>query len=65
MSWQLKPAVAEILEKGGDFAGLSRDEALVLMRLELHSREAYALMETANWMSRRQFDTNGQEHFRI
>lgn len=65
MSWKLKPAVAEILEKGGDFAGISRDEALVLMRLELHSREAYALMETANRMSRRQFDNKGEKHFHI
>ncbi len=65
MSWKLKQAVAAILEKGGDFAGISRDEALTLMRLELHSREGYALMETANRMSRRQFGNKGEKHFHI
>lgn len=65
MSWKLNPAVAEILDRGADFGGISRDEALTLMRVGLHSREAYALMETANRMSRRQFGNKGERHFHI
>jgi biotin synthase len=65
MSWKLNQAVAEILTKGADFGGISRDEALTLMRVELDSREAYALMETANRMSRRHFGNKGEMHFHI
>lgn len=65
MSWKLNQAVAAILTKGADFGGISRDEALALMRVELDSREAYALMETANRMSRRQFGNKGEKHFHI
>jgi biotin synthase len=65
MGWKLSPRVAEILEKGGDFGGISREEALALMRLDLHSRETYALMQTANRMSRRQFRSKGEKHFHI
>lgn len=65
MGWKLSPAVAEILDKGADFAGISREEALILMRLGLESKESYALMETANRMSRRQFRNKGERHFHI
>ncbi len=65
MGWELTPAVAEILEKGGDFTGISREEALILMRLGLESKETYALMGTANRMSRRQFGNKGETHFHI
>lgn len=35
------------------------------MRLELHSRETYALMHTANRMTREQFNSKGENHFHI
>jgi len=35
------------------------------MRLELHTRETYALMETANRLSREQFNGKGENHFHI
>jgi len=65
MSWRLNLAIDDILKKGGDFGGLTRDEALRLMRLPLHGRETYALMETANRMSREQFGPKGENHFHI
>jgi biotin synthase len=65
MSWQLSPAVSGILQKGAAFDGLNRDEALALMALPLHSREVYALMQTADCMSREQFRAKGENHFHI
>ena len=65
MTWRLDSAVADILKKGGGFAGLDRDEALQLLRLPLHSKETYALMETADRMSREQFGAKGENHFHI
>jgi biotin synthase len=35
------------------------------MRIDLQSKETYALMETANGMSRRQFANKGEKHFHI
>ncbi len=65
MSWKIPPAIAEILNKANDFEKISRDEALALMRIGLHSKAAYALMETANRMSRQQFGNKGEKHFHI
>jgi len=65
MSWKISHKIADILNKGSDNAGIDRDEALVLMQLELHSRETYALMETANRLSREQFNGKGENHFHI
>jgi len=65
MSWRVAPDIAEILKKGGDFAGVSRAEAMALMHLDTHSREAYALMQTADAMSRRQFGRKGENHLHI
>lgn len=65
MSFQLSPAIEEILKKGGDFSGISREEALALMRIDLQSAENYALMETANRMSRSRFKSKGEKHFHI
>ena len=65
MGWQISPAIGDILVKGGGFAGISRDEALTLLRLPLQTREVYALMETANRMSRQQFGDKGENHFHI
>ena len=65
MSWRIDPAVGDILDKGRDGAGISRDEALRLMHLGLESRETYALMESANALSRARFGSKGENHFHI
>ena len=65
MSWHLQPQIGDILKKGAAFEGLMRKEALTLMALPLHSRETYALMQTANEMSREQFGNKGENHFHI
>jgi biotin synthase len=65
MSWQISPKVAEILKKGASGEGLGRQEALTLMALPLHAKETYALMETANTLSREQFGHKGENHFHI
>lgn len=65
MSWRISPKIAAILDKGCDCGGITRDEALSLMQIELHSRETYALMETANRLSREQFNGKGENHFHI
>lgn len=65
MGWGITAKVATILQKGAAFEGLDRQEALSLMALPLHSKEVYALMETANHMSRQQFGPKGENHFHI
>jgi biotin synthase len=65
MSWKISHKTEDILNKGSDNAGIDREEALSLMRLELHTRETYALMETANRLSREQFNGKGENHFHI
>jgi hypothetical protein len=52
MSWKISPQVADILRKAQQFEELSTGEIVVLLRLELCSGEAYALMCAANRMSR-------------
>jgi biotin synthase len=65
MTWKLSAKIDNILQKGVDFAGIDREEALALMHIALHSKEAYALMETANQMSRDGFSQKGELHFHI
>ncbi|HMA86269.1 MAG TPA: radical SAM protein [Desulfosalsimonadaceae bacterium] len=65
MSWQIVAKIDEILKKGADFVGIDRDDAIELMHLDLHSREVYALMQTANQMTRQQFQSKGENHFHI
>ncbi len=65
MAWKITPAIEEILRKGRDGVGLERDQALALVHLELESRETYALMESANHLSRGQFGRKGERHFHI
>ena len=65
MSWKISPKISDILNKGSDHTSIDREEALSLMRLELLSREAHALMETANSLSRNQFNGKGENHFHI
>lgn len=65
MSWGTVLPIGEILSKAADGNGITRDEALRLMQVEMHSEEAYALMQTANWMSHRLFGNKGEIHFHI
>jgi len=65
MGWQLSPHFADILKKGAALEGIRRDEALDLLALPLHGRETYALMQTADQMSRERFGNKGENHFHI
>ena len=65
MSWKLSDRIGDILKRGAAFEGIGRTEATVLMRLGLQSRETYALMETANAMSRERFGNKGERHLHI
>lgn len=65
MGWRIDPEVGETLKKAADGAGIEKDEALRLMRVEMHSREFYGLMQTANRMSRDLFGDKGEIHFHI
>jgi biotin synthase len=65
MSWKIASDVEVILERGSGGEGIDRQQALTLMALALHTKEAYALMETANRLSRDQFNGKGENHFHI
>ncbi|MGD9947009.1 MAG: radical SAM protein [Desulfobulbus sp.] len=65
MAWTIAPTIEEILSKGRDGVPLERDEALALAHLELESRETYALMESADYLSRSRFGQKGERHFHI
>lgn len=57
--------IAEILKKAEMMEPLTHDDALSLMRIERHTRAAYAVMEAANRMSRIHFKSKGENHFHI
>ncbi|MFH1057743.1 MAG: radical SAM protein [Pseudomonadota bacterium] len=59
------PRTSEILDKAQDMAGIGPEEAVHLLRLELCSPEAYAVMALANQMSRQSFGGKGERHFHI
>jgi biotin synthase len=65
MGWTISPAVGEILSKSEDLGGISASEAVMLLRLDPHSKEVYALMETASRLSRTAFGGKGERHFHI
>lgn len=65
MSWGIDARVSEILKKALIGGGIGEEEALELMHVEVLSREFYALMETANRLSRQQFGDKGEIHFHI
>ncbi len=65
MSWKIDSDIAEILKKGACLEGISRREALRLLKLEPGSREFYALLATADSISRRSFGNKGENHFHI
>ncbi len=64
MGWQIQPNIGNILEKALD-DGISRDEAKTLIHMTLHSKETYALMETADRLSRDTFGLKGENHLHI
>ncbi|MBC2713604.1 MAG: hypothetical protein HGJ94_22210 [Desulfosarcina sp.] len=65
MKQELEPRIAEILKKALDIVPVNREEALTLMRVPLHTKECYALMEAANRLSRSQFGNKGENHYHI
>ncbi len=65
MSWKISSKVEAILERGAEGESIERDQALYLLAIPLHTREVYALMETANRLSRQQFGEKGENHFHI
>lgn len=56
---------SRIFEKAFDNDPLSREEALQLMQIPLHTDECYQLMATADNMSRQQFGAKGENHYHI
>ncbi|MCF8061991.1 MAG: radical SAM protein [Deltaproteobacteria bacterium] len=65
MGWKITSKIEEILARGGSGEGIDRDQAWSLMRVPLQSRDGYALMETANRLSRERFHNKGENHFHI
>lgn len=65
MGWTIDPKIERILEKGKDLEGLDEGEAKALLSLPLGTREVYALMETANRISRQGFGGKGENHFHL
>jgi biotin synthase len=65
MSWKLSADVEAVLARGAGGEGIDRGQALTLMALPLHTKETYALMETAQALSREQFGNKGENHFHI
>lgn len=65
MTWRIAPNVAEILQRAEDACGIDRASAMALMQLDPLSKEGYALMETANRLSRMTFKNKGESHFHI
>jgi len=65
MSWQLDVKVAEILKRAENGDRLNTDDIYALLGVELHSKEVYALMHTADRLSRVRFNGKGENHFHI
>jgi len=65
MGWKISSRVSNILRKGSQCGPLSKEDALYLLQMDLHSPETYALMETANALSRELFAGKGENHFHI
>ena len=65
MGRNISDKISVILKKSEECGNIGREDAIALMRVELHSREAYALMETANRLSRDQFSEKGENHYHI
>jgi len=61
----MKHNYTDIFQKALDGIYLCREEGLQLMDIPLHTEECYALMATAQQLSRRQFGNKGENHFHI
>jgi biotin synthase len=55
----------DIFSKALEYASLTREEALQLMTIPLHSEVCYQLMATADRMSKEQFGLKGENHYHI
>lgn len=65
MGWRISIPIEDILKRGAAGEGLTREAALCLLALPLHSNETYALMHTANALSRELFRGKAENHFHI
>lgn len=65
MTWRIARNISEILSKAAAGGGIGRAEAITLMRLDPLNKEGYALMQTADCLSRRTFNNKGESHFHI
>jgi biotin synthase len=63
--WRISPRIKDILDKGADGAGIGFEDAVTLLKLDLHSRETYALMASADRLSREHFRGKGENHLHI
>ena len=63
--WSIHHETDDILKKAQDLAGLDETQAKKLLQLDLESREVYAVMETADRISRELFAGKGENHFHI
>ncbi len=62
---KLNATVSTIIDKALDERPLSREDALILMRVELQSPEMYAICGAADQLSRRHFDNQGEIYAQI
>jgi biotin synthase len=65
MNFEFSQQLQDIFAKAQEFVPLTRDEALALTCIPLHSPECYALLAIANRMSRERFGAKGENHFHI
>jgi biotin synthase len=65
MGWKLDTRVEEILRKGREGEGITHGEAVELLRLDIDSRESYALLQAANALSRQTFGDKGENHVHL
>ena len=65
LNWEINSRIDYILKKAEDLNGLDEEQTRELLRLDLQSREVYALMETANHISRNLFGDKAENHFHI
>ena len=65
MGWQLAGNISEILRKAADGGGIEKSDAVTLLHLDPLTKEGYALMQTADRLSRQTFGNKGENHFHI
>jgi len=65
MVLNLDRKIENILVKGADNQGISKEEAVDLLRIKLDTRAYYSLLYTANELSRKSFNGVGENHLHI